>query len=194
MVAEIAMQTPLPARVMLRERADFFVSGVEEIALLERRAREFVKMGVEGIVTGYVKDRGLDLDALGALIEACGAHPVTVHNAIEQTGDPAKALRALRSFPTADRALVRAGSTVDERVERLPEYERAIGPDKLLVLGGDLRLDMLSELRRRTNIRIFHLGRAVRTPERADGRVDAAKVRKAIQILSAAGGAARPIG
>ncbi|MGH9395415.1 MAG: copper homeostasis protein CutC [Terriglobia bacterium] len=184
LVEQIVQQAPIPARVMLRERPDFVLRGRDEITTLKRRAREFAGMKVDGFVVGYMKDGSLDLEALEEVFLATQSISVTVHHAVEQTTDPLKALRALRAFSNVDRALVRAGGMLQERIQRLPEYERAIGPGKDLILGGDLQLDMLQSLQRNTNVRIFHLGRAVRTPESYTGRVDAAKVRNAVRFLS----------
>lgn len=186
MVEAITREVPLPARVMLRERPSFVLGGAEELSKVLRAARDFASIGVEGFVTGYIKAGKLDLDALQATIDAGGALPVTVHNAIEQTDDPIEALRALRKFPNADRALVRAGNTLEQRIQRIPDYERAVGPGKSLILGGDITLDMLQPLARRTSIRIFHLGRAVRTPEIAGAPVDPVKVRNAVRLLTEA--------
>ena len=69
-----------------------------------------------------------------------------------------------------------------ERMRRIPIYEAAFGPSRRIVLGG-LELDMLSTLRRDTNIRTFHLGTAVRTPHTASGRVDRAKVQEAHNLV-----------
>lgn len=186
LVEAIARDVPLPARVMLRERPTFELSGADELLTLQRTAREFARVAVEGFVTGYIKGGKLDLDALKATIDAGGSHPVTVHNAIEQTNDPIEALRTLRNFPAADRALVRAGRTLEQRIARIPDYELAIGPGKSLILGGDITLDMLQPLARQTDIRIFHLGRAVRTPEIPSAPVDSAKVRNAVRLLAEA--------
>lgn len=183
LVEQIVREIPIPSRVMLREKAEFIL-GDGDLATLKRRAREFATIGVEGFVTGYVGDGSLDLEALTAVIQAARSMRVTVHNAIEQTNDPLKALADLRAFPNVDRALVRAGVTVEERVQRLPAYAQAFGQGRDLILGGDLRLDMLQPLRRETDIHIFHLGRAVRTPETPAGAVDADKVRNAVRLLS----------
>lgn len=186
LVESITRQVPIPVRVMLRDRPDFILGGIDELNALERTAREFASIGVEGFVTGYVKDGRLDLAALEAVIRDGGSRRITVHRAIEQTADPLETLRVLRQFPTVDCALVRVGGTVEQRIERIPDYERAAGPDTSLMLGGDLQLDQLSPLLRRTNVRYFHLGRAVRTPEIASAAVDEEKVRRAVELLNEA--------
>ncbi len=213
MVRQILQSVPLPARVMLRDRADFSVGGNAELESLKRKAREFAELTVvpkyegissrgglrppifrrsesavtakvEGLVTGYVKDGKLDLTTLEEIIGSAPKMRVTVHHAIETTGDPLAALRALRNLPNVDRALVSGGAgSLEQRIERLSQYRDAFGPDRSLIAGGNLTLDMLKALRDSAGIRIFHLGRAVRTPEESGGGVDSKKVSRAASLL-----------
>lgn len=187
MVREILRRTPLPARVMIRERDDFNLQGPEELKILKAHAQAFASLPVEGLVTGYVKNGSLDLDALNGVIAAAPSLRFTVHNAIEQTSDPIQALREVRSCANVDRALVHGGSyrPLEERIARLREYGLALGPGRNLIIGGGLTLETLSAFRREPSFHIFHLGRAVRTPEEPSGKVDAKKVRKAMELLRA---------
>lgn len=187
MVREILRRVPLPARVMIRERDDFTLQGVEELRILKEHAQAFASLRVEGLVTGYLKNGSLDLDALNGLIAAAPSLRFTVHHAIEQTADPIQALRDLRSCANVDRVLVHGGSNrpLEERIARLREYGLALGAGRNLMIGGGLTLETLGAFRREHGFHIFHLGRAVRTPEEPSGRVDAKKVRKAMELLTA---------
>ncbi|MDE3181180.1 MAG: hypothetical protein KGM47_16170 [Acidobacteriota bacterium] len=187
MVRQIVQEVPIPARIMLRETPEYSLRDRGELQTLLDKALEFASMGVEGFVFGYVKNGFLDLGAIGEITRAVHPLPVTVHNAIEKTHDPLQALRSLGAFPGVDRALVKAGSTHEERIRNVRAFGGAIGPEKDLILGGGLSLAMLSPLASETNVRIFHLGRAVRTPESHVGKVDAEKVRAAAKALSEAG-------
>lgn len=149
-----------------------------------RRSESAATAKVEGLVVGHVKDGKLDLRTLEEIIEAAPKTRVTVHHAIESTSDPRAALRALRNFPHVDRALVSGGAgSLAQRIERLAQYCEVFGPERSLIAGGDLTLNMLSAMRDSTGIRIFHLGRAVRTPEEAGGSVDSEKVKMAAALL-----------
>jgi copper homeostasis protein len=184
MVRQIVQSVPLPVRVMLRDRADFSVGGNAELESLKRKAREFAALNVEGLVVGHVKGGRLDLTTLEEIIESAPKMRVTVHHAIETTGDPLTALRALRNFPNVDRALVSGGAgSLVQRIERLSQYRDAFGPERSLIAGGNLTLDMLKALRDSAGVRIFHLGRAVRTPEESGGGVDSKKVSRAASLL-----------
>ena len=190
LVREILQNVLLPVRVMLRDRAGFSLNqktkatGNAELESLKGKAREFAALNVEGLVIGHVKNGELDLTTLEEIIKAAPKMRVTVHHAIEATSDPQAALRALRNFPNVDRALVSGGAgSLEQRIQRLVQYRDALGPDRSLIAGGNFTLDMLKILRDSTGIRIFHLGRAVRTPEESDGDVDSKKVSRAASLL-----------
>ncbi len=187
LVEDILGRTPLTARVMLRLDVefptDFALRSRAQLDDLKSHARALSGLGIDGLLTGYSRNGKLDLETLREIINAAPTTHYTVHNVIEFTDDPLAALRSLSSFPQVDRAMVPCGSgTLAERMRRIPAYEAALGPHRRLVLGG-LDLDMLSTLRRETNIRTFHLGTAVRTPQTASGKVDRAKVKRAHDLL-----------
>ena len=184
MVESILRRVPIPARIMLRERSGFTMTGSDELDKLKGEAEDLAKLPIDGLITGYVRAGGLDLSALRQLIDAAPAMRFTVHNAIEMTSDPLAALHALRNFPSVDGALVTGGEgSLAERMARLPGYEKALGPGRRLVLGG-LHLEDVAKAYRSTDIRTFHLGIGVRTPETSLGKVDAEKVQEARRLLS----------
>ena len=193
MVREIVESVPLPVRVMLRDRPDFSAGGAEALAGLVRKAREFAALrtgrrkerDIEGLVVGFIKNDLLDLAALEKIISAAPRLRVTVHHAVEATANPMVTLRTFRNFPNVDRALVSGGAgSLEARIKRLLGLREAFGLQRSLIAGGNLTLEMLRPLRDATGIRIFHLGRAVRTPEETGGRVDTAKVRRAVSFIS----------
>ena len=187
LVRDVMERVKIPVRVMLRDRADFALGTLEDLARLKRQAGEFVRLGVEGLVAGFVSEGGLDLESLEAILAEVPAARCTVHRAVEQTRNPAAALRSLRRFANVDRALLSGGTgTLEERVGRWASYREALGPGRRLVAGGGLTLEMLPALREKTPLTVFHLGRSVRTPEESGGRVDAVKVRRAYELLGMA--------
>jgi copper homeostasis protein len=192
MVKEIVRSVPLPVRVMLRDRPDFSLGGDKELENLMRKAAGFATLNVgaraggrvDGLVAGHIKEEHLDLGVLGKIVGTAPNLRVTVHHAIEATRDPFQTLRALRKCPNVDKALVSGGTgRIEERIARLVKLQEAFGFERSLIAGGNLTLEMLKPLRAATGIRIFHLGRAVRTPGESGGRVDRAKVRMAAELL-----------
>jgi copper homeostasis protein CutC len=176
----------IPVRVMLRDRTDFEVGSVDDLARLKRQAVDLAGLGVDGLVTGYVSAGQLDFQALESILGSVRGTRFTIHHAVEATHEPAAALRQLCRFLNVDRALVSGGAGgIRERVARLERLREAFA-GRTIVVGGGLTLDMLPALREDTGLTMFHLGRAVRTPANAGGRVDAAKVRSARTLLGIA--------
>ena len=187
LVKNILRKVPLTARVMLRLdvrfQLDFALRGRKQLEELKSHARALSRLKIDGLLAGYSRDGVVDLKTLSEIIDAAPATHYTIHNVIEFTKNPLAALHSLRSFPQVDRAMVTCGAgSLAERMRRIPAYEKALGPVRRIVLGG-LELDMLSSLRRHTNISTFHLGTAVRTPHTASGRVDRAKVQEAHNLI-----------
>jgi copper homeostasis protein len=186
MIGEILRQAPIPARIMIREYNAFTLAGPDELEIIKWRVRSFASLGVDGLVVGYIRNGSLDLRALEQILNLSPTMRFTIHNAIERTQDPLQALRALRSFPNVDRALVHGGTDkpLPERVARLRQYKEAFGADRELIIGGGITLDTLGAIRRETDFHVFHLGRAVRTPEEPSGKVDVQKVKTARALLT----------
>ncbi|TAM79226.1 MAG: hypothetical protein EPN47_19655 [Acidobacteria bacterium] len=187
LVKSILREAPLTARVMLRldvrSQLDFTLRGRQQLEEVKSHARALSRLSIDGLLTGYSRDGVLDLETLSGIIDAAPVMHYTIHNVIEFTKDPLAALRSLRDFQQIDRAMVTCGrGSLAERILRIPDYEAALGPKRQIVLGG-LGLDMLSTLRRHSNIRTFHLGTAVRTPQAAFGKVDRAKVQEAHNLI-----------
>src|SRR5688500_9823679 len=60
LVREIKANVSLPLRVMLRESEGYDVKNETEIRRLCLTAREFEKIGVDGIVLGFMQDDEID--------------------------------------------------------------------------------------------------------------------------------------
>lgn len=181
---DVARSVHIPVRAMLRDRADFEIGSLDDLAGLQQQAMDLAETGIEGLVAGFVSGNSLDFEALEAILSAVPGVRFTIHRAIESTRDPVATLRQLRRFPNVDRALVSGGpGSIEDWKARLADYREAFGTGRKLIVGGGLTFDMLPVLREDAGLTVFHLGRAVRTPEDAQGRVDAAKVRRACEIL-----------
>lgn len=186
LVREIVSAVRVPARVMLRERDAFELSSAEERQITFDRARELGALPIEGLITGYVRDERLDIDALLEISRLAPSLRITVHNAIERTADPVGAMQALSAVSHADRVLVSGGSRrpLAERIARLQAYQKSLAPGRELIVGS-LTLDIVEPIREATGIREFHFSSAVRTPEESfpRGTVDARKVARARTLV-----------
>ena len=178
LVAAIAAEVPLPLRVMVRERNDFTADGLAAMVELAGRLAE---MPIDGIVVGFLEDGRVDLPALEAILGASGATPVTFHRAFDALASEEQrdgALRDLLEIPKVDHILTSGGAgSWQERAARMDRWQRVAGDRLTILAGGGMSVEGVRVLREQTKIREFHIGRAARTPDSLDGRVDAAKVR-----------------
>jgi copper homeostasis protein len=178
LVREIASETPLPLRVIVREN-DGYDLRPGELAALREAAAAFADAGVDGLVIGFARDRALALADVTSVLEAAPGVRVTFHRAFDQLIDPARAIDEIATLPQVDRILTNAGGgTPASRCARLSEYvARARGRLEILAGGGvtEAALALFAETR---CVREAHVGRAARDGDTLDGPVSAARVRR----------------
>lgn len=99
---EIAVETAAggpEVHVLIRPRAGGFHYDADELAVSERDVRRAVEAGAAGVVIGALDAEGrLDRDAMARLRDAAGPASVTLHRAIDVTGDPVATLVAAREL------------------------------------------------------------------------------------------------
>lgn len=99
---EIAVETAAggpEVHVLIRPRGGGFHYDADELAVSERDVRRAVEAGATGVVIGALDAEGrLDRDAMARLRDAAGPASVTLHRAIDVTGDPVATLVAAREL------------------------------------------------------------------------------------------------
>ncbi|WP_260703672.1 copper homeostasis protein CutC [Edaphobacter flagellatus] len=190
MVRETLDTVSIPVRVMLRENRGFGILNQDELASMVRKARELDAMKIDGLVLGFIRNGGLDLDAVNAITAAAPNTRITFHNALERTVSPTGTLKALRSIPQIDTVLVHgSGTTPEARTQSLREYAHLWQDDHRKLLVNGYPISELHTLRSQNPfIQQFHLGSQVRTPEAPlpIGHLDASKICAAIRTLHTA--------
>lgn len=97
--ASVIRATDLPVRVMLRLNDSFTTTGGEFVRLIGL-AEEYVALGAEGVVFGFLDaDLEIDTETCAALASALPSVPWTFHRAIDATLEPAKSWRRLTNLP-----------------------------------------------------------------------------------------------
>lgn len=85
--------------VLIRPRAGGFHYDEDEIAVSELDVRRAVDAGAAGVVIGALDAAGrLDRDVMARLRDAAGGASVTLHRAIDVTGDPLATLAVAREL------------------------------------------------------------------------------------------------
>jgi copper homeostasis protein len=174
----------LPARVILRESESYEIAGTDELGRLCARAEAMARFPLDGLVLGFTHQAGVDLHSTRAILGCAPGLRATFHHAFEAIPSPLQAISDLKSVSQIDRILTHGGEGKwQERVHRFDLYRERGLPQIEILAGGGLNLQNITLVRQRTQVREFHLGRAVRPERDPFGNVVEAKVREFATLL-----------
>lgn len=184
LVEETLRAVQVPARVMLRERGDYEIGGTGELDRLCSRAEEMARLPLDGLVLGLVHNGTVDLRSTSTILNCAPGLRTTFHHAFEAATDPLRAISELKTLAQIDRILTHGGDgSWRERIRRLDAYQRKAHPEIHILAGGGLSLERVNSICEFTQVREFHLGRAVRAPGNPFGKVVDAKVKHFTALL-----------
>jgi copper homeostasis protein len=181
-VRAIKEAVDLPLRVMVRESVGFGTKDETEIERLCETASEFSNLGVDGLVTGFLKRGAIDRDLTARVLACAPGVKATFHHAFEDARDQLEAVSQLKRLPQVDGILSSGGSgDLEGRRRRLDAYVDAAAPEIKIIAGGGIDLDAIALLRDTTAICEFHVGRAARDGFTVAGAVHAELVRALVR-------------
>jgi copper homeostasis protein len=169
---------------MVREDEPFVVGGARVIEALCEAARAIGRLGVDGLVLGFLEASGaVDETVLGRVLGQAPGVRATFHRAFEDVSDQAAAFAALARWPQIDRVLVNGGAgNAGERLAALRALAASApaGIRVLSAVGSDR--DLLASVWAEPALGEAHVGRAARDPETVDAPVSAEKVRALLAV------------
>ncbi len=172
LVAEILEAVTIPVRVMLREGESYEVVSEAEKEKLCAAARRLSVLNVDGMVLGFLDKGEIDVSLIEAVLSCSPNLPATFHHAFEEADDHLEAISVLKRISQVDRILASGGSGEwPAKIDRLARYQEAAGPEIKILAGGGMDHRSIRMLCEATDIREFHVGRAVREPFAAVGVV-----------------------
>ncbi|MGH9534787.1 MAG: copper homeostasis protein CutC [Terriglobales bacterium] len=184
LVRQIRDEISLPLRVMLRQSPSWAPRHAQEIEQLAATAEALARLGVDGLVLGFLREGRVDVGLLCRLLGSAPLLAATFHRAFDAVTYPAEALTALKTCEQVDLVLTAGGG--GEWAARLENWRRwpiLARPEMTIVAAGGLDVAAIAELRARTELRQFHVGRAAR-PAGWDSPVSVERVR---ELRAAAG-------
>jgi copper homeostasis protein len=182
LVRAIKEAVDLPLRIMVRESDGFGTSGGREIERLCDAASGFSSLGIDGLVLGFLERGTIDLELTSRVLACAPGLKATFHHAFESAADQLQSVTQLKSLPQVDRILSSGGAgELEVRRGRLVAYEQAAAPEIEIIAGGGIDRNAIEILRRTTNIREFHVGRAAREGFSVAGPVQAELVRELVR-------------
>lgn len=172
----------IPVHVMVREHDKGFCYDEPALQAMIATAKRFVELGADGLVFGALtRDGALDVPTLSEFLARTGARNVTFHRAFDACPNPRALYNQLAAFPGVARVLTAgAAPEVSSGAPLLRELV-ALNARPIVLAGGGVTHQNIREVVMSTGAREIHVGTAART----GGRVDAAKIRGLIEILSA---------
>jgi copper homeostasis protein len=179
LVDQITKTVRIPARVMLRERADFVAGNQDDARLLQSIARRFSRLPIDGFVLGFLSEGRIDRAAVRAVLAGAPGMRATFHRAFEAAESPIDEIEALIEIEAIDRVLTSGGEgSWPQRAARLEAFQNASAGRLTVIAGGDMTAEGVRLIARDCSVREFHIGRAAREGERVEGVVSAEKVRR----------------
>ena len=186
----------LPVRVVLRLGDNLTTTGGEFVRLVGM-AEEYVALGAEGVVFGFLDaDLEIDVETCAALAGSLPGVPWTFHRAVDHSLDQARSWRRLSGKPGLPglTAVCTAGSP-QGLAQGLDDLLALVGSSddvaRLAMPGGGLLPEHVPWLAR-AGVRQFHLGPQVRPGATYRSYVDAGFVRSWRLVLDGAVSRARP--
>ncbi|MCM1041410.1 MAG: copper homeostasis protein CutC [Bacteroides sp.] len=161
-IAEACAAGGIKVNVIVRPRGgDFLYDEVEKKVML-RDIRMLKDMGVDGVVTGMLRENGsIDGEFLRQCVREAAPLPVTFHRAFDRCADPMEALSVLEDCGVV--RLLTSGQRADalqgaDLIARLVQKARHLA----VMPGCGVSAENIAEIARRTGAREFHLSGKVR--------------------------------
>ena len=189
----VIRSSDLPVRVVLRLGDSFTTTGGEFVRLVGL-AQEYVALGAEGVVFGFLDaDLEIDVETCSALAAALPGVPWTFHRAVDHSLDQARSWRRLIGLPGLT-SVCTAGSP-QGLAHGLDDLLSLVGTSPeiaaLTMAGGGVLPEHVPWLVR-AGVRQVRVGRQVRPGATYRSYVDAAFVRSWRLVLDDAGTRVRP--
>lgn len=127
LVGQIRDAVAIPVRVMLRDNASFTPRHEREIERMAAVAEGLARIGVEGLVLGFLQDGRVDVGLLCRLLAAAPYLAATFHRAFDAVAHPVAALAALKSCEQIDQVLTAGGAGRGESAPQAAPAEAAAG-------------------------------------------------------------------
>jgi copper homeostasis protein len=178
LVEQIVSAVTIPVRVMLRESDGYEVKNGAEKDRLCNAARHLSKLGIDGLVLGFVRSGNVDVRLTQKLLACAPSLRATFHHAFEEL-DPMLAIPQIREIKQVDRILTYGGAgSWSTKVENLLRYQQQAGPEIKIIAGGGLDAEKIADLASKTLISEFHVGRAARVSDDVNSQVNASRVKE----------------
>lgn len=156
-VKKVLEEIKIPVLVMIRPRGGNFCYTPSEIDIMVEDIRLFKKIGVKGIVLGFLtKDNKIDYPILKNILKETKGMEITFHKAIDEVNNPVEEVEKLAELGI-DRILTsgKAKTALGGKEVLNQMIDIAAGKIKIVVAGG-VTLENFQEVRSKISSTEFH--------------------------------------
>ncbi|MCW9132064.1 copper homeostasis protein CutC [Bacillus paramycoides] len=175
----------IPVHVMIRPHAKSFIYTEEEIEMMKEDIVVAQNLGAAGVVLGVLNEQNeVNEEKLADLLSVVDGINVTYHRAIDDTENPAEAMKALKKFNKVTHVLTSGGQgNVVANIPVLREMQKESEGNIQLVVGSGVTKENVKQLLDETGIAQAHVGTAVREEKSCFAEIDPKLVQELVQLI-----------
>lgn len=158
-VYTVINEVGIPVEAIIRPRMSGFFYSEDDFKVMCHDAREFINLGVDGIVFGFLtEDSYLDYERCARFMDITGDVDSCFHRGIDIIKDPDKAIEQLIKLGVK-RILTSGGMSDSYSGRHRLKYLQEHYGDKIQILaGGGITENNVNEILEYTNISQIHFG------------------------------------
>ncbi|CAM4126911.1 copper homeostasis protein CutC [Bacillus paramycoides] len=175
----------IPVHVMIRPHAKSFIYTEEEIEMMKEDIEVAQNLGAAGVVLGVLNEQNeVDAQKLADLLSVVDGINVTYHRAIDDTENPAEAMKVLKKFNKVTHVLTSGGQgNVVANIPVLREMQKESEGNIQLVVGSGVTKENVKQLLDETGIAQAHVGTAVREGKSCFSEIDPGLVQELAVLI-----------
>lgn len=184
LIERVVNSVDIPVNVMIRHHANSFVYSEEDIEIMRKDIEIVKSLGANGIVLG-VLDRfnNINENHLERLLEVSGELDITFHKAIDET-NVVNSIEVLNKYNKITNILTSGGTgNIKDNLDVIKDAIQ--NSDNInILLGGGLNFENINYIMNETKANDYHFGTAVRVDRNPFGKIDEAKLKELVKIIS----------
>jgi len=156
-IQQALKQLSIPVNVIVRPRGGDFHYSHEEFEVIKADVGQLKKMGVNGIVVGFLHANGtVDIARTKEIVELAAPMEVTFHRAFDMCNNPLKALGQLKTTGISRILTSGAQQTALQGMGLLKQLTEAAGETLSIMPGSGVNEQNLQQLMEITGAHEFH--------------------------------------
>ena len=147
----------IPVNVIIRPRGGDFLYSDIEFEIIKQDIIHCKKLGVNGIVIGFLKaDGNIDIEKTKEIVKLAKPMEITFHRAFDMCKNPVKALEELKELGITRILSSGAKNTAPEGKDLLEELVKKAQDQIIIMPGSGVNEQTISDLLQKTKAKEYH--------------------------------------